>query len=488
MFTGAGKLLLDTPAFADCVFHFVAHIHHLNTSTQIFLIKLATILFKSELLFMKILIQGFQNSSFKFFLLNNLNSNSSVALHLACIELFTMLIAHRSGVNFLLEHKVWQLILYTDVHRRPKPVSAATYNFIAKLVWKLKEYNLEMEIVEVLDHTIKPIATSEYLYVPVLDTESDKKLADKIYSQLSALLAVISEVDNYTPVNNLVLLLRDYFLIDQYIYRIFEATKNRDLLKLLNAFLCRYPYGLLRHLLIDKEIDDFCNKATVAHRNYIFFAVKKRDAYVIIDYIIQTNIMWSSIEKLHGNKVEFPLTFEQNGKKNEFSLQTIVHLIIPIMQNYLVRKKSLKKDLIEEFLLKMGKCLTDYIYSTCYSFASLLEETGINFSNKVAIHSLKELLRLKGHLNQSQAGTLFQSLHYLLEAFISCDEAGHLVLIDGPSHPEDLTMLSHLLNALKMVLKEYDISWYENVEIITIQADLLNLLKQTFLTSKVNKK
>ncbi|CAB3251937.1 unnamed protein product [Arctia plantaginis] len=422
--TSLGKLLLDTPAFADCIFHSVANISHLNTSTQIFLIKLATFLFKSELLFMKIQIQGFQNSSLKFFLLNNLNSNSPAALHLACIELFTMLIVHRSGVNFLLEHKIWQVILYPDVHRRPKPISVATYNFITKLVWKLHEYNSEMELIEVLDHTVKPILRSEYLYVPVLDTESDKKFADKIYAQLNALLAVMSDVDNYAPVNNVMLLLRDYFLIDQVIYGIFEGTKNKDLLKLINAFLCRYSYGLLRHLLFDKEIHEFCNKVTASHRNYVVFAIKKRESFIVIDYIIQYNIMWSGIEKLHGNKFDFPLTFEQN------------------------------------------------------------EETGISFSNKITIHSLKELLRLKDHLNPSQTGTLFQSLHYLLEVFISCDEAGQLVLIESPMDPEDLTMLTHLLNALKMMLKEYNISWYENVEIVSIQADLLNLLKQTFLTTK----
>lgn len=154
---------------------------------------------------------------------------------------------------------------------------------------------------------------------------------------------------------------------------------------------------------------------------------------------------------MHAHEINFPLTFERNGQIVDYSLQLMIYLIVPQMSfASFERLKSTQSDALE-LKLKIGKAVTEFIFSSCYLFAKLLEEGGEELKKEVVIYTLKELQRLKGHINESQAGPLFQSLYYLLDKFVLCNGV-ELVVNENPAEPEDLRLLSHLLEAMKMLL------------------------------------
>ncbi|XP_075973891.1 integrator complex assembly factor Brat1-like [Anticarsia gemmatalis] len=486
---GPGKLILDSPSFSGFIYHALEYINNASIQAKVFFIEIVTILIKHGIPMQMPDMQDFPALSLKYCVLDNLNNVPPLKLHVACIKLATVHISHCPGLKIIMEQELWKHIYHPTIHHKPKQVSKAAYSFMAKLVWKLNEYNLESELMEVLGYLIEPILASDYLNVQVIDVETDKVLCDKIYAHISALLAVLSETENYVTVNRVISLLRDYYIIDQRLFDIYNATRNPCLLKLLNVCIFRYFFVALANLMFSKRTDEFCKKMAAFYRNYIVKAIQKRDAFVIIDFVIQANIFWSKFEKSHAKELNFPLTFERNGYNFEFSLQIITYLLVPLTKYAALHKFSKMKmfkmtDIIEQFMVKMGRTVTDHIYSSGYMFGMLLEEGGETLRNKVTTHTLKGLLRLRGHINATQAGPIFQSLFYLLEIFILCDGKGALVVNENLMAQDDLRMLSYLLDAMKMLLKEHDIPWYDNLEIISLQADLMNLLKHNFLTTK----
>ncbi|CAH0701026.1 unnamed protein product [Spodoptera exigua] len=367
-----GKLVLDTPCFSDLIFNSLESIHNATTSVKIFLFEIVTILFKNELQFAKI-----HGSIFTCILANLSTKNRG--LNLASIKLATVQITHLSGLKLLLEHKVWQYILNDNTHRAPIKIANASYNFITKLILELNEYEMETELSEVLDYIVKPIISSSYHTLKIIDNETDTILSEKIYSYMYALLNVLKAMEDF-PVNHVVQMLRSCFLVERSIF-----------------------------------------------------------------------VIWK------------PLLMCANEIKPG-------------------RTQDEKQEFIEKFLTKIGKTLTDHIFTLCYTYKPVIETQDLT---ETAIWTIREMYRLKDHLTQTQAGLYFTALYHMLDIYILLDGAGGLIVNNNPiKTPNDMRLLSLVLDAIRMLLKDYNISWYENVEIASLQEGLMNLLKQDILNTK----
>ncbi|PZC82241.1 hypothetical protein B5X24_HaOG210797 [Helicoverpa armigera] len=146
------------------------------------------------------------------------------------------------------------------------------------------------------------------------------------------------------------------------------------------------------------------------------------------------------------------------------------------------RTQAERDEFMDNVLTNIGKKLTEHLFVAGYAFKPLLESGN---TTEIAILSIRELLSLKGHLNATQAGLYFQGLFHILDIYILSDGSGGLVLEENPiKSPNDVRLLSLVLDALRMLLKEHNISWYENVEIVSLQEGLMNLLKQNILETK----
>ncbi|KAF9418518.1 hypothetical protein HW555_004667 [Spodoptera exigua] len=473
-----GKLVLDTPCFSDLIFNSLESIHNATTSVKIFLFEIVTILFKNELQFAKI-----HGSIFTCILANLSTKNRG--LNLASIKLATVQITHLSGLKLLLEHKVWQYILNDNTHRAPIRIANASYNFITKLILELNEYEMETELSEVLDYIVKPIISSSYHTLKIIDNETDTILSEKIYSYMYALLNVLKAMEDF-PVNHVVQMLRSCFLVERSIFVIWKVTRYPALLKLSNDIIFVFYYSSHRHNLFNGKTQEFCNELVVFHHNSVQRCIKKREISVLVDYCIKCNIFWSKFEKTYKDKISFPLYFERNGIKFLASDQVFVFLVQPLLMcaNEIKpgRTQDEKQEFIEKFLTKIGKTLTDHIFTLCYTYKPVIETQDLT---ETAIWTIREMYRLKDHLTQTQAGLYFTALYHMLDIYILLDGAGGLIVNNNPiKTPNDMRLLSLVLDAIRMLLKDYNISWYENVEIASLQEGLMNLLKQDILNTK----
>lgn len=377
-------------------------------------------------------------------------------------------------------------MLHPDTHKAPAAIYTAAFTFMRKLVRELNKYEMEAELTQVLEYVVKPIMTSEYQTVKVIDLEMDETFAKKICSHMWALLQILIEMEN-VPVNHVVSILRSYFLIERPLMFVAKATRFSCLLGCVNDIFLRFYYSSHRNLLFSGRIDEFCNEFTVFYHNTILRCIKKREIQAVTDLAIKCKIFWSNFEKTYKDKLPLPLTFERNGQKLELSDQFVVYCVEPLLiyafENKPGRTQEEKSEFLDKLLTKIGKTLTEHVFTACYTYRILIDSNDLTV---VAIATIRELFRLKGHLNAAQAGLYFQSLFHVLDVFILSDGAGGLILTESPTkNPNDMRLLSLVLDALRMLLKEHKIFWYENVEIASLQEGLMNLLKQNFLNTKV---
>ncbi|CAH0579482.1 unnamed protein product [Chrysodeixis includens] len=480
--------VLDTPRFSDLIFEAIKNIPNATISVTTFLIEIVTILFKNELQFSKLQMQGFQKSTIQYCIIGVLEPKiPPPGLQLVCIKLAAAQITHCSGIRLVMENKVWKSILCSSIHQRPRHIANEAYKFISALIQKLSDYNLEADLTEVLGYIVKPITSSEYLQLEEIDPETDKLLSEKIKTYLNALLVILSDTGNSD--NNLVVnLLRSYFLVDHPLYTIMLTTRFTDFTILINDINHRYFYASLRQQLFAGKSDDVCNELVAYYHNTMKLCIKKREMRPITDFCIKYIIFWSNFEKIHKDQFEFPLTFERNGHKLVLSNQLLAHLMAPIFHFTYYNQSSQShnsrtfEDFVEESNRNVLDTLSDHILSTCYLMKSLFETLDLK---QVVIETAKELFRLKNHLSNSQAGMLFQALYHAVNIFIVSDGEGKLILNENRiQSSDDEKLLSLLLDLIRMLLKDHNISWYENVEIVSLQQGLMNLLKQGILNSK----
>lgn len=489
--SGPGDKVLDTPRFSDLIFEAIKNIPNATISVTTFLIEIVTILFKNELQFSKLQMQGFQKSTIQYCIIGVLEPKiPPPGLQLVCIKLASAQITHCSGIRLVMENKVWKSILCSSIHERPRHIANAAYKFISQLILKLSDYKLESDLTEVLGYIVKPLTSSEYLQLEVIDPETDKLLSEKVRTYLNALLVILTDSGNSD--NTLVVnLLRSYFLIDHPLYTIMLSTRFTEFTILLNDINHRYFYATFKHMLFSGKTEEFCNELVAYYHNTMKLCIRKREMRPITDFCIKYMVFWSNFEKMHKDRFQFPLTFERNGHKLVVSNQLLAHLLAPLFHftydNQPPNKSNTSRtfeDFIEESNRNVLDTVSDHILSTCYLMKTLFETLDLK---QVVIETAKELFRLKNHLSNSQAGMLFQSLYHAINIFIVSDGEGKLILNENRIRStEDEKLLSLLLDLIRMLLKDHNISWYENVEIVSLQQGLMNLLKQDILNTKVS--
>ncbi|XP_026728999.1 uncharacterized protein LOC113494749 isoform X3 [Trichoplusia ni] len=481
-----GASVLETPRFSDLILEAIKNIPKAGITVSIFLIKVVTILVKNELQFSKLQLQGLSGSCIHYCIIRVLEPNPQPPeLQLACIKLATAHIAHCSGLKVLLENNVWRNILNSSIHDKQRPIANAGYKFLSELIQKLSEYEKHSEITEVLGCIVKPIISSEYLQLEVIDPETDEILYNKIKTYLNALLVILTDEGNSNH-NIVVNQLRSYFLFDHPLFTLLSVTRLTSLASLLNDIAFRYLFGLYKNLLFADKSDEFCNEIVAYYHNCMVRCVKKRDIRAITDFCVKSIIFWSNFESMNKDKFKFPLTFERNGHKLELTNQVLLHLLSPIFNFsycHLKNKVASFQDYIEENCSNILDVVADHTLSTIYLMRSLFDTTDMK---QVMFETAKELFRLKGYLSTFQAGVVFQSLYHALnDTYTLSDEQGRLNFNENPMEKlNDEKLLSLLLDLIHMLLKEHTLCWYRNFEVICLQEILMNLLRQYILNTK----
>ncbi|KAJ0177424.1 hypothetical protein K1T71_007433 [Dendrolimus kikuchii] len=478
--SSAGKVLLETPAFSDLIFYSLENIQNATTSVKIFIIKIITILYRNELQFSKLQMQGIKLCTIRNCVLENLQARiPSPVLQEACLKVAIAQVSHISGLKFIVELKLWEKIIYPEMCRRPKRVAKAAYEFVSTLLWTLNDYEDEETINEIMSFLIRPINNCAYQTIEVLDTDDDDTIAESILTSLHVMFTVLDQIDKIMMPNKLLPIIRYSLTMSKRTHRVFRYTRNPEVVSLLSDSFIRYDIAnaydsVSRH---DKSYSDFYNEILPKFLNIITLIVKKRMVQSTLDYVVRTNILWTKVKK----KLQTS-SFQTNGQTYEIENQLLMLVLVPLVIYVINRCRSRNESKAEEFYVKLGQVMTEHIVKSSYIFRAVVEESDLK---QIAIQAVKELFKLQGHLNSEQAGILFQCLYYILDLFVVTDGDGGLILSDNPlESTDDVKLLALVLDATKMLLKEHNIRWYENVEIISLQTGLMNLLKQNILPSK----
>ncbi|XP_063618637.1 uncharacterized protein LOC134791519 [Cydia splendana] len=472
--------ILETPFFANLLVYAIKNVHTASTSVKIFYSKLVSIVLSNEVLFNRFVqMQGFEllvgRSHVEF-----ASADTPTELGVARAQQSMALVAHYSGVKYVVENKVYQRVLTSLTQYKPPAETAAVlYEFITKLIWKLSEYEEEEALLEVLKYIVKPLL--ECSLSTTMETDTLMVQSESLLPSLHALVHILGEVEHLAEPNNVVSMLAQVFSIESKLTTALEKSREPELVRLLAEATLRYYYAASRQVAslrpdsetrVNQEVHETINKIMGT-------LINKRSFATVLEFLCQCHAFWHKVERVMAQ-----VAFEKFGK---FILQNHFLLLI-LMPLYLRQKhgKSLVRDLkmedaTEIFHSDMAMTVPYDMVNTGYDFRDLIIESTGNNLTLACTYSLRELLRLKRLLSRQQACLVFQTLFYALREFVLTD-GPDLVLLVNPLHtPDDVRFLALILDAIAMLLDEHEINWHESLEIGELQAALVNLIKQNML-------
>lgn len=456
----------------------------MTTSVQVFIVKLLSIGLRNEVHFNRFhQIQGFDKLVKK----DKVDMRAMPPeLHLAYIEQAVALTAHYSGVKFVMEQQLCARILRPYTHHRAAPLADCIYDVMARLVWKLNEYDEEALLLEALQTIVQPIIATDYQAAVSVGKDCERTTADQLISYLNTVAAILGDIERVNQLNYVVPILSRFFLIETKLTAILEETHDAELACLVAEVCLRYYYAASRQAVLrdsgeENRINEELNQA---FNKIVCTLVKKRSVSTILDFICRCHIFWHRVERTGQTG-----TFEKFGRQFQLQNQFLIMVLVPILvkskaNRRLVNDAELEKA-IETFTYGLVEYVPDDIIKAAYSMRDLIHATGVLAA---CVCSVREVLRLRGHLSRRQAGIVFQTVYYALTDYVMSDGSGDLVLAQNPLRtPEDVLLLSASLDAIKMLIEDHDINWHESLEIVNLQAALMNLIKQNILPTKVSR-
>ncbi|XP_047995500.1 uncharacterized protein LOC125233502 [Leguminivora glycinivorella] len=473
--------ILETPFFANLLIYAIKNKEFASTSVKIFYSKLVRNVLSNEVFFNRFQeMQGFE-------LLLDLGRTESAAadtppeLRLASAQQPLGLINHYSGVKHIVKSKIYQCALSSVSRHKSPGIAAVIYEFITKLVWKLNEFEEEEELLEVLKFIVKPILECSPPS-PTTEAESVMVGSESLLQSLRALVHILGEVEHLSEPNNVVSMLSQVFSIESKLNRALEAAREPELARLLAEATLRYYYAASRQVAalrpdsatrVNKELYNAVNKITST-------LIKKGPFSTLLEFLYQCHAFWYKVEQVGGQ-----VTFEKFGKKFIFENYFILLILLPLFlkQKYgerLVRDPTME-DATEIFHSELAQKFPYDIVITAYDMRDLVTESTGNNVSLACAHSLRELLRLKRLLSRQQAGMVYQTLFYTLSEFVLSDGADLVLLANPLRTPDDVRFLALLLDAVAMLLDEHQLNWHDSLEIVELQAALVNLIKQDIL-------
>lgn len=478
IYTGAEKQLFETSFFSNLVIEALVNLEKISCNAIIiFLTKILTLLTENELRYCKLTkLEEFNVSLSK---LNVLYEKITIpTFQLSFVKLLAAQISHNSGTMNIVKQKAWKHILTQNTHHTAVPVANAIYDFIGKLIWKLNEYEEETAVAEVLHFILNPIINSDYYTKNEIRLENEQLISERLISYLRAILAIFHDTQNYMESNNVIYLLKRNFLLRGHLHYIALVSRDEKILVLTFEIMFRFYFASYRESMIDngKSDNDFLTEIMTTYINIINYLLQTNCLQVLLNFIVSCVIFWSE------KKSAVPQMFEQNGQKFDICNQLILLLVVPML-TYASDCKN-EKTYLNTFFLKLTAITTEQMVKTYHQFKEYIETYDIK---KICLQGLNEVFKLKGHLNDAQAGIIYQALYYVLNSHVSMDASGGLIVGKSLESAEDFKILSFVLDLMLMLLKEHEINWYENFEIIYFQNTVMNILKQQFLPTKVSK-
>lgn len=471
---------MESQYFLELLIYMLKNIQYTTVSKKIFIMNLLTLVMKNEVQLSKLL------HSDAFYILNDMHKNSQNGkscpyFKLACIRQATAQIQHTEGLHWIVENNIWQLIFNCCYENQPQHITKAAYDFLSFFIYRLNELDNETNLIMVLEYIVRPILKSEYKNIQHLTAEIEATMIAELKPSIKTLQALF-ESEWIRKIGKTVSLLITSFIIEPHFYFFLEATRDVDFALLVcNTFFLLIYASVIDLRATQTEIQEEHAIEGVTYNNLIYKLVQKRMTSVVIDFAINTILIWSKFSESYK-----PTAFMRYGRTFNIDLQLIVIIIVPLLTytNVVPFVKNEKyDDGLRNYTLKLSETTSEQLVKGCYMLRNVIEETD---RGEILIMTLRKLTKLKGKLKNDQASNLFQALFYVLKKHVPTDESGSLVLTESAvKNNEDERSVTLVIENIKMLLTEHVINWYDSCEVICLYNITMNLLKSKALPRKV---
>lgn len=467
---------------ADLLLEPLQNLEKYHVSVQVFLIRLLAFCVSKELYFTKIMCKK-SNSLSKAY--SKLGSPTMVpSLRVAYLEVALSLVDHHTGLYWLLETGMWKEILSTNNDFKTVFVTRQKYKFISKLVWRINDLEDEANLKLVLNYIMKPLETDFVLIDSItLDEDEDScKEFEPMLQMLNSILSDGSRVTKTTLFMNLIL--NDYKVVSHLLV-VCDRFRQESLASVLNKVVFRLVLAKIFYQkpLTDGavySVEDFL-ELRVIYFNTVQFLIMRRNAMAILDYCHSCNVIWNTV--WHDKKPEM---CKPDGKKVDLQNKMLFLCLVPPLA-FIGRKRPINalEDKVQDYIMKLINASCEHTAKAAMGLRELTLELD---TESIVLQSVKRLSSLNNSMNNEQANLIFQGLFYILKQFDPTE-------VCGDSTPEsmfqedqeNLFVFTYVLEAVLLLVKNYDINWQESLEVICLYNVVYNILKKSNLSTKVRK-
>ncbi|XP_047995050.1 uncharacterized protein LOC125233193 isoform X1 [Leguminivora glycinivorella] len=454
-----------------------------HTSVQVFLVRLLAFVVHKELFFAKLishindtLCNGYSN-------LGSPTMNPSLSV--AYLEVALSLVEHYTSLYWLLDSGKWKDILHTDNNSRTVFVTRQKYKFVSRLVWRLNRLEDEDNLKNVLTFILKPLMEKECCIAESMtndEEELNSKQFEPMMHMLNSIMSDYKELSRSSLVVNMLLtpfrvVNQTCLLLDRY---------RKDSLSLPSAKLV-FRLVLAKVFqakpIADNSIynaEDF-NEASAAYFNTVNIFITRRNAMAVLDFCYSCNEIWNAT---WDKKI--PKISTLDGKKVDLQNKMLFLCLVPAV-TYITRhlpdNARQMSGCLQDYMMKLINASCEHTAKSARSLSLLILELD---TETIVLQSVKRLACLNNSMNNEQANLIFQGLFYVLKQFdpLSEDREEKCPEAMFQEDEENLFVYTYALEAVLLLVKNYDINWQESLEIICLYNVVFNILQKTNLSSK----
>ncbi|XP_053620353.1 uncharacterized protein LOC128680898 [Plodia interpunctella] len=462
----------------DMLSHCLIRSENYHISVRIFFTKILGQVCTKELYFVKVFDQSsdYINKCFK----NIHSTDMNKSLIVAYLELAILLIDHGSGLEWILKTGIWKDVLML-VNKNIFFIVRHVYKFVSKFMWSLNDIGDLNNLNAALNFILAPIEEFGLINQAIISDEYETEVCKKIEPMCHMLLAIFTEKDRV-------------------------HTSNKLMNCLLNERFLTHKIGICLNKLRSEEIVILCTKvsfwATLAnifqwkplepgvmyskedflgllafYYSTLKFLTLRRNPKLVIDYGSACCIIWDTIWQKQMPFLKY------NNKNIEMQSQMMFITVMPLLI-WVTRNKKYTEIMEDEIVVKnvttmMNNAHVEHTMRAGYNLRDVIFET--DSVMQTLTHSMKMLNRIKTRITDEMATLLFQCLFFILRSYneeeISVDEV-------NCSKVQKINLYSHMMEIMLSLVKHYNITWNESLEVLNLYSLVHGILKKPDLPSK----
>lgn len=459
-----------------------------DITVKVFIIRLFSIVSHYELHFERIYCQDTDKTIGNAFKEIN-GTEMKPSLKVAYLEMAIAALHHGMGVKWLLDSGVWRNILNLCSTNQTVFVVRKTYKFTSKFLWKLNDIGDETNLREVLKVVLNPLLQKDYINIQIISSEDELEHCEALEPMLHMVLALFEDASRIRHPTLLMTNLIHHYKITSLIYILNDRLRMKKIVLLISKLL--FWFVVSKTLLIKPMVDgveysntDF-HEIKAAYYNNITNFITRRCPTLVLDYCNYCNITWAQI----WQGKESPCFENSLGQKLLIQRQLVFIQIVPILV-YVFKKGCSGSDSadlrLQEFVMKLLNYSCEHTARSCYAMRDLMLELD---AQAITLQSVKRLSSLINRLHNDQANMIFQALFYVLRDYDPATDYDELK--PGEENYEEtqekVQVMMYVMDMVLLLVKNYEISWKDSIEIISLYTTVYSILKmKRNLTCKVS--